>query len=987
MIAKIRLFCLLSLLTFVIIFYFIPSYSQITNPNDNTGIKIRVYDKLMNPREHPEDDRHHTHPPDWNTFGNQTRFTSLGGFSLRNDSIVNYVEDIKKWSQTYDLGDIFWPWYPMIYTKNFKDWVYEIKKGGQFIFDMRNYIPAFGPGTPGIEQFLAPKDVLQLLESELGDHWLGMDNGEQDGRYVGSYSRLMQYPSASRKEQYFNFQRHFQKMHEELGNRMCALVSLNFGHYFLKEGVYSLLGAETAQGLPNGQVYYSFIRGAGKQYGVPWFGCVSVFNRWGWKAYGPERTDGHYKSGPTRGTSLNLMKRLMYSHILYNSMLAGFEGSYTDGDSLSPIGYIQQSAKRWVGKNGQPGTMLTPVAVMLDFFSGWSFPRHLYSSNIYRVWGNLPYEAGDYLTDGALDILYPGYQNSSYFHDESGFNSPTPYGDAADCILSDAPGWLLERYPLIVVAGELAGGIEIKDKLRKYIETGGKLYITAGSLKNMPDGLAGIQVNGAPLHCKSGDIIKYEMKNISESHSFDVYPLTVPENAQVLAQCGNLPAVLRMAYGSGMITVFASPFGINAEPVVKGVIKSEIDKPLLPRYPLMNHVRVILEEAFQSQTLFKVDERLSLITCRKEHGEYTLGVFNNSLQELPLQITSRCGPIVSIQELKIDQSEKKAIGYLPFGFENSTVGTSDEWSISGGDTRLFSVKVREENIEQIPHAVPSPRPRNRALPLYGAKSIKEEILSRPTFFEHFDRVVIDWKYLRYREKDVLAQEAKWIQVQKLGVIVNAASGINLYPDIRLVNNMEREYLPSMAHIENVLEKMAVIGSHDLILSLHPATYIRISETQTNAWFDSSFRMIGKKAEKYNVTIHLRIGYGKPPRNIKEASEFIDRIGASNLKLAPCTGFLLAEKVNLQEMRTVIKDKISLWLVSAPAFDDDEVLLHANTPIFKYNNKSLLSDVISIAPEVPLLLDGLYKNYDDEYLDICTLERLMINIHKALRSKG
>ena len=73
---------------------------------------------------------------------------------------------------------------------------------------------------------------------------------------------------------------------DDLGHRHATLVSLNFGHYFLKEGTYTLIGAETAQALPNNQVYYAFIRGAGKQYGVAWFGNASIYNRWGYKSYG-----------------------------------------------------------------------------------------------------------------------------------------------------------------------------------------------------------------------------------------------------------------------------------------------------------------------------------------------------------------------------------------------------------------------------------------------------------------------------------------------------------------------------------------------------------------------------------------------------------------------------------------------------------------------------------------------------------------------------
>ena len=313
-------------------------------------------------------------------------------------------------------------------------------------------MPGSGPGGYW-QQFTPPPGALATLESKLGERWLGTDIGEQDGRYIGGYADQMTPASASRFEQYLNFQRHFERMGDDLGNKHSALVSLNFGHYFLKEGTYTLIGAETAQALPNNQVYYAFIRGAGKQYGVPWFGNASIFNRWGYKTYGSSGGSGGETHGPTKGTSLSLMKRLLYSHILYNCVAVGFENGWFEGDKLSPIGRIQQSAQRWVKENGQPGVMHTPVALLLDFYSGWSFPRHLYSGDIYRVWGNRPYEAGDYFTDAVLDLLYPGYQNSSYFHDESGFIAPTPFGDIADCVLSDAPLWVLERYPVVIVAG------------------------------------------------------------------------------------------------------------------------------------------------------------------------------------------------------------------------------------------------------------------------------------------------------------------------------------------------------------------------------------------------------------------------------------------------------------------------------------------------------------------------------------------------------
>ncbi|MCL5018980.1 MAG: T9SS type A sorting domain-containing protein [Patescibacteria group bacterium] len=940
--------------------------------------KYRIYDKLMNPREHPDDTRRHVQPPDWTTFDNRTQFMALRGFSIQNDSIVNYAREIEKYTQTFDLGNILWPSYPIIFTKNLNDLADEIKRRNLFLFDIWGYVPGSGPGGYW-QQFTPPAGVFEMLETKLGDHWLGMDNGEQDGRYIGGYASQLYPASSSRMEQYFNFQRHFERLSNDLGNKLSTLVSLNFGHYFLKEGIYTLIGAETAQALPNSQVYYAFIRGAGKQYGVPWFGNASVFNRWGYKVYGSEGASDGYMYGPKKGTSLSLLKRLIYSHILYNCMCVGFESSFFEGNNLSPIGRIQQSAQGWIRQNGQPGVMLTPVAVLLDFFSGWSFPRHLYTGNVYRVWGNLPYEAGDHLTDGILDMLYPDYQNSSYYHDESGFISPTPYGDYADCLLSDAPVWLLKRYPLIVVAGELSSSIEIQDKLQTYIAEGGNLFVTAGNIAKFSDGFAGVKINNSAIHFNAGDTVKFESLNCSESYSFELVPLIVPSSAKILAHCKDVPAVINIPMGKGTVTIFASPFGISAERTATGTISSEIDKPLPKPYLLLNHFRVVLDEAFRSSMLFSVGENVSLITCRKEPGLYVLGIGNNSLQEKPFHIISNCGTIESIREIALDQSEKSAAGYLPEGFENANLGNSDDSNIAGGDVRLFEVRVHEENLESISFAAPAPRPLGRALVLRSINSIKEEILSRTTFFEHYDKVVVDWKYLRLREKDALRQESGWINRQGLGIIIDLTSGINLYPDLRLIENLESDYANSMLAIKDVMDKMGVIESHDLIVSFHRGIENNFTEEQIRASLVTTLKEICKYAAAYTINIHIRVTSTKPwgwgDWQLKDAVEFISGISASNLRLAPCTALLLPENVDLTEVMNLLQGKVGLWLVSAPEYDLAGRLWNTNFPIAGYNRRYVLTDIISIAPKSIIVLDGVYKNQDEEYMDSNTLKSI------------
>ena len=158
-------------------------------------------------------------------------------------------------------------------NRNLPEVVAEIKRRNLWLFDVWGYLPSgTAQGVSGLWRM--PDGVTEMPERELGDRWLGMDNGEQDGRWAGDAA-----PGVNRFDRMLSFQRYFEHMDRKLGNRMAALVSLNYGHYFLRENCYTMIGAETAQALPNSQVYYAFCRGAGKQYGVPWFGNVSIYNR------------------------------------------------------------------------------------------------------------------------------------------------------------------------------------------------------------------------------------------------------------------------------------------------------------------------------------------------------------------------------------------------------------------------------------------------------------------------------------------------------------------------------------------------------------------------------------------------------------------------------------------------------------------------------------------------------------------------------------
>eukprot|EP01050_Picozoa_sp_SAG11_P003444 SAG11_NODE_194_length_12858_cov_28.436946_2_plen_327_part_00 len=274
----------------------------------------------------------------------------------------------------------------------------------------------------GVCEYHLPRATQDLLGEVLGERFVGMDNGEQDGRYLsyapGQYRGRGGGPSARASElrqSFLHFGEFFDRMADDLGNKLMALNSLWYTHYFARSGMYTALGAETAQGLPNAQLFYAFLRGAAKQFGLWIWGNASVYNRWSFKTCAMQA--GVCKCSAA-GTSLALFRRLMYQQILYGSKIFGFETMGGCGDPgpnspVSPIAKIQHGGQAFVATT-ELGVHITTVAVVADPMTGYAPPRNLYGgSTAYRQWGNMPFGPGGFWMHNIFDFFYPGYASSS----------------------------------------------------------------------------------------------------------------------------------------------------------------------------------------------------------------------------------------------------------------------------------------------------------------------------------------------------------------------------------------------------------------------------------------------------------------------------------------------------------------------------------------------------------------------------------------------
>ena len=890
---------------------------------------VSVYPYRMDPRRHPDESRRRVRPPSWDELGRKMHFIAYRG-----------VDDsgFKQYIDKDGLGDFIWPVISSLKRKDIAERIAEIKKRGLYLFNPWGWVPGSGP-EGGWRQYYVPESTFRLLEAELGEHWLGMDNGEQDGRYVGLYAGQQVPFGRDRFGQYLNFQRHFERLELMLGNKMSTLVSLNFGHYFLRENCYTMIGAETAQALPNAQVYYSWIRGAGKQYGVPWFGNVSVFNRWGYKAYPQNPASG--EASPVKGTSLALMKKLMYSQIFYNSLAVGFESSLywngrytTDGkDELSPVGRIHKGAVEWCEKYGDPGVMHAPVALMADTNSGWSFPRHLYTRQTYMVWGALPYDPGDYLTDGVLDLIYPGYCDASYFRDERGFNVDTPYGDIADCVLSDAPLWMLRQYPVVILAGRLGYSEELRDTLLEYVRGGGELCLTKG-------------------------------------------------NAKTLFREGLRNADL----GRGRITAIpGGDWGVEERACCALPVKNENEVPLARPHPLTAKARAALDDVLKRQVAFSTSANcesngLSVISCRRGKGEWTVCVVNNTWSPAPLELHSNVGAIMSKEELRTPTGERGAVGFAPEIFTNFVASADTDTVIGAGAVRIFRVKTREDGkVRVLPRTEPRANVANAVLALRGEGSIKRQILARPTFFRHYGGVMIDWTYLRDRDKKALADEKNYLDLQQVRVIVDISGGFNHFPDLRLVKNDPKETRRTDDAFTDVLEKMRVIGARDLLIAL--GRYPETNMTREDA--DRSIRErlaeYSDLAAKYGVKLHLR----QSSKRLNHEPQICRKyLADGKIAFAPSLAAMSMSaggKRNLVEYMLRPGEKLyeftgkaEIYLLAAPGKDASGQLWSLHRPITDSASvdKDAFESYLKMVKSKGSLVvyDALYSDVDEEYRD-------------------
>jgi len=591
----------------------------------------------------------------------------------------------------YDFGDICWPHISICPLRSQfpDDAAYQaamrelekkllaVRDRGLFLFDIWGYVP----DEAGYPWTVAPEHKALLLKV-FGDRFLGFDDGEQDGRYIGSYADRGKF--TDRAGGWGDFVAWDKRVCGDNQDYVDATGSLNFSHYYGERGA-RLLGLETAQGLPSDTLMFAFLRGASKQYGRLTYQATSIWNRFGYNMYSGRKTDGAqgYGFGPHKGTSLSLHRRLFLAGFLGGQSIAGTETSQFTADrlengapELSPLGKQHLDLAKWTKEHPDRGVQYTPVAFMLDFHNGWNPPRHLYRGDRYKVWGKLPYQKGDYAIDSVFRLVWPGYEDASYRRSERGFLTPTPYGDVFDVITNRCPSAVLKQYTSVMLLGDVALTPDVVANLTAFVEGGGDLLLDGRHAAQLPAALTGVSLGGDAHGVLSHDL--------ATGQTYDELPYTYT----VLTPAGGVP-LLVSEQGHPLLTLATSSKGRVIVCAVDHWLTDAIkyQEPGLVNmespYRLLGGVRTVLDGYFASFGPVTVEPAgLGVQTCCfTDGGRLLVGLFNQNLfADWQGTLKVRRGEVAGARELWHGQA--------------LTAGAAIPLRIAAGDVAVVDLRLR-----------------------------------------------------------------------------------------------------------------------------------------------------------------------------------------------------------------------------------------------------------------------------------------------------
>ena len=320
----------------------------------------------------------------------------------------------------------------------------------------------------------------------------------------------------------------------------------------------------------------AFMRGAGRLYDRPWGIDISL-----WRTSADSATDFNSNGRLIGGWSPSYIRRHLYIAYMGGAHIIQIEPAvyYSPGTTqLNPFGQMMKDFANFsLIRHADVGAPVVPMALMLDFNSGFDTKHGLYNQFDGVWYQDIPYSSGDYMINNFLKVAYPnhwlhGTTPNAPFSDSAGYRSflasggdPRPYepmpttrwGDTMDVTLNTASLSALNRYKVIVLMGGVVIDARLRPILQSWVQGGGTLVVNASQVTSADEPLLGVKLGGALV---SGGASRWAADGTTYNEPSYLYKPVTLSSASVLATTGSAPLITSNTVGSGRVILTTPDF-------------------------------------------------------------------------------------------------------------------------------------------------------------------------------------------------------------------------------------------------------------------------------------------------------------------------------------------------------------------------------------------------------------------------------------------
>lgn len=283
----------------------------------------------------------------------------------------------------------------------------------------------------------------------------------------------------------------------EAGARFLPNLAVTYQHSGFRAGGDIVLG-ELLEALPCVELQLAYLRGGARQFGKRWGVWVSPWHRGKVPTEDPQlwRSPNAAVGG---GHPASYFKRCLYlawgsgaSLLTMQETEPLFSRASGGGYRLAAWGRELKAFWDFLTAHGfdrKPVQPLVPLAFLIDADNGWA-PGHLHGDWIEHetVWAKLRPDRGDLMLRRYLDAFLPGFHRTKGWWQHEGGEYPgyfasTPFGPV-DVVASDIRPERLSAYPTVVVMGEVSMTPSLLQRLRKYVQNGGRLILNTNQFRH-----------------------------------------------------------------------------------------------------------------------------------------------------------------------------------------------------------------------------------------------------------------------------------------------------------------------------------------------------------------------------------------------------------------------------------------------------------------------------------------------------------------------